>query len=424
MAATTPYTIFIFHRDLRLEDNTALAHAASLGHPIIPVFIFTPQQVGSRAPIKSLASIQFMLDSLEELASAIAQRKGRLLFLYGETAAALAGLVEKLDGPLAAIVETRDYTPFAKARQASVSQLAEKLGATHALIDDIYLLPPGTITNAQGRSMQKFTPFYEKARLKRIPHPAALPASAKFKKLVLGEPLASIAARILPRRSPAIQRGGRKEGLALLKHLPQHYDTTHDIPAIPTSSLSAHHHFGTVSIRETFYAAKESTMMTKAARDAFIRQLWWRDFYGNIMNSFEELYDTHPLEFQGKGWGTGGKAFEDWKNARTGKEMVDAGMRQLLETGYMHNRVRLICASYLVKDCGVHWRLGERFFAEHLVDYDITQNMMNWIWVASQLPFASAPFRRHDPDVQAERLDADHAYRERWLGEKKKQHSK
>lgn len=408
------YTIFLFHRDLRLQDNAALAHAASLGHPIVPVFVFTPKQVGRQAPIKSLASIQFMLDSLEELAGAISQRGGRLVFLYGDTAPALAGLIRKLGDAPASIVETRDYTPFAKEREASV----RALGHSFEAVDDLYLLPPGTITNAQGRTMQKFTPFYEKARLKRIAKPAGLPAGLHFKKVSEGDTLAAVAAKILPasQRREAIQRGGRSAALKLLKHLPVNYNTTHDIPAVETSRLSAHHHFGTISIRETYWAAKESDM-TGAAKDAFIRQLWWRDFYGNIMNSFEDLYKTGALDFQSKGWGTGGKAFEDWKAGRTGKEMVDAGMRQLNTTGYMHNRVRLICASYLVKDCGVHWRLGERYFAERLVDYDITQNMMNWIWVASQLPFASAPFRRHDPDVQAEKLDADRGYRNMWLKE-------
>ena len=125
-------------------------------------------------------------------------------------------------------------------------------------------------------------------------------------------------------------------------------------------------------------------------------------------------------EFQTKGWTLSAKkkeAFEDWKAAKTGLEMVDAGMRQLNISGYMHNRMRLICSSYLVKDLGVHWRLGERYFAEKLVDYDITQNMMNWIWIASELPFASAPFRRHDPEVGAERFDKEGVYRKTWLAD-------
>jgi deoxyribodipyrimidine photo-lyase len=238
----------------------------------------------------------------------------------------------------------------------------------------------------------------------------------KFHKVTGGLTLASVAKRILGDENVKIHvDGGRKEGLALLKRLPDAYHQTHDIPSVPTSNLSAHHHFGTISIRETLAAAKS---MPAAARQAFIRQLFWRDFYGNIMADFHGLYGMEATEFQSKGWTLSAKKrklFEDWKAGTTGKEMVDAGMRQLNTSGYMHNRMRLICSSYLVKDCGVHWRLGERYFADKLVDYDITQNMMNWIWVASELPFASAPFRRHDPEVGAERFNEDRSYRNLWL---------
>ena len=177
--------------------------------------------------------------------------------------------------------------------------------------------------------------------------------------------------------------------------------------------LSAHNHYGTVSIREV-HARGTTLGLTE-----FVRQLWWRDFYGNIMADFETLYGVGAYEFQAKApeqSGRAKKAFADWCAARTGVPLVDAGMRELLTTGYMHNRVRLVVASWLTKDMGVHWRLGERFFAKHLVDYDPAQNMMNWIWVASKLPFASAPFRRVDAYTTAKRFDPEGTYVAKWGG--------
>jgi deoxyribodipyrimidine photo-lyase len=159
----------------------------------------------------------------------------------------------------------------------------------------------------------------------------------------------------------------------------------------------------------------------------FRRQLWWRDFYGHIMADFKTLYGVEPYEFQASTPAQSEKAdqaFKDWCAGTTGVPLVDAGMRQLLRTGYIHNRVRLAVASWLVKDSKVHWRRGERFFAQHLVDYDATQNMMNWIWVASVLPFASAPFRRIDAYKTAERFDPDGAYVKKWLEGKEKESEK
>jgi len=177
--------------------------------------------------------------------------------------------------------------------------------------------------------------------------------------------------------------------------------------------LSAHNHYGTVSIREVYHAGKAIGLT------AFVRQLWWRDFYGHIMADFETLYKIHPYEFQKEPpRPLSTRQEEDLKNwclGTTGVPMVDAGIKELLTTGYMHNRVRLAVASWLVKDQKVHWRLGERFFAQHLVDYDATQNMMNWIWVASVLPFASAPFRKVDPYRTAEKFNAQGTYVKRWL---------
>jgi deoxyribodipyrimidine photo-lyase len=170
-----------------------------------------------------------------------------------------------------------------------------------------------------------------------------------------------------------------------------------------------------VSIRESYAVGRRHSNLTE-----FVRQLYWRDFYGQICWAFEGLYGESPYAFQGKGpWKADAAAqakFAKWSAGRTGQPIVDAGIKQLLATGYMHNRVRLVVASYLVKDLKVYWRWGEAFFAQHLVDYDLAQNFGNWCWVSSVLPFSQPPFRRFDPERTAEAIDPDGAYRAKWLG--------
>lgn len=439
--------VLLFHRDLRLVDHTGLRTAIALSRThnaqVLPLFVFTREQVSAENKLRSMNSIQFMLKSLEELEDAVRIDGGRMLFAYGATDKVLQRLHSRLPGGIKAIVETRDYTPYAKEREKAVAAVAESIGAEHHLAEDIYLLPPGSVKTGAGNTFQKFTPFYETVRRKAIPRPLPKPPVRWYRSggegglkgmsggrrsgatrrssrgmTFPGEvSLALMTRRLVPHPNPHIAvQGGRKEGLRLIKAIPRNYTAIHDVPAERTSMLSAHNHYGTVSIREVYHAGKA---IGGPSGMAFVRQLWWRDFYGGIMNDFETLYKTHPYEFQkDPPRPLSARQREDLKNwclGTTGVPLVDAGIKELLTTGYMHNRVRLAVASWLIKDRKVHWRLGERFFAQHLVDYDATQNMMNWIWVASVLPFASAPFRKVDPYRTAERFNADGVYVKRWL---------
>jgi deoxyribodipyrimidine photo-lyase len=217
--------------------------------------------------------------------------------------------------------------------------------------------------------------------------------------------------RLVPHPNSEIAvKGGREEGQHLMHSIPSNYEKIHDIPSQSTSMLSAHLHFGTVSIREVYWEGK------KKGVDAFVRQLYWREFYANIMDAFELLYKVHPYEFQKDRVVTEKQkeAFDKWCKGETGVPLVDAGMKQMLRTGYMHNRVRLVVANWLVKDMHVHWRLGERFFAQHLVDVSPSNNCGNWQWVASVLPFSQAPFRKVDAYKTAEKFDPDGTYVKKW----------
>lgn len=409
----TVQVLYIFHRDLRLADNRTLEAAAvqarKLHTKVVPVFIFTEVQVTAKNRFKSNNSIQFMLESLADLESATGDH---LNFWMGADQAVV--LKKHLGADLATthIFETADYTPFARARQEATQRLVPE-GQYH-LIDDTYLTEPGTVLTGGGRMFQKFTPFWNAAKSKPVPHPKGTPRIIWAGRRSDSLSLAAIKRKILPEENPEIHvHGGRAEGVKLLRRIPRNYAEIHDIPAERTTNLSAHHHFGTVSIRETFHAAHGLPELQ--------RQLYWRDFYGHICAAFEELYGESPYEFQAgtaePGWKYDRAVFKRWAEGRTGVPIVDAAMHQLLQTGYMHNRARLIVSNYLVKDQKIYWRWGERFFAQHLVDYDFAQNFGNWAWVASVFPWSQAPFRSLKAERQAERFDKDGRYVQKWNGD-------
>jgi deoxyribodipyrimidine photo-lyase len=404
----SPRIVFLFHRDLRLIDHRGLERAAavakSLNAEVVPLFVFTPQQV-THNPYKSTPAIQFMCDSLAELEADVKRAGGHMRFAYGDTIAILSSIKD-----LGGVLETRDYTPFAKEREAAIARFAESRGIVYEAVEDIYLLEPGSVKTGGGKTYQKFTPFYEAVKARSIAKPQPMADVPWYRgRIVLeaGVSLKDMQKRLVPHRHVLVQPGGRSEGLKRLA-IPTDYEVAHDDLSRESPQLSAHHHFGTISIRESYHASNNA---------AFKRQLYWRDFYGHLMAYFEVLYGSDPWEFQAPTRYRKGEeeVLEAWKRGETGVALVDAGIRQMLQTGFMHNRARMVVASWLVKDMGVHWRWGERFFAQHLVDYDPAQNMMNWISVASVLPFGSPPFRRHDPEASAKRLDKAGVYRTRWL---------
>jgi deoxyribodipyrimidine photo-lyase len=396
--------VFLFHRDLRLVDHRPLQHCLSLKHPVVPLFVFDPQQVDPGVEVRSVKSLACLFQSLEELDRGLSSG---LCLAYGDVCGVLGSLHKKTR--IHHVVETRDYTPFALRRQERVAQWCGQNRVGHVLMDDLYFFPPGTVRNRSGRVFQKFTPFYHhisrmdippplgrvRGRFLRATTPYAVSLRGLFKRLCPGSPGWKGERRKY--------QGGREEGLWLLRHLPRDYDTS---GSWEKSGLSVHHHYGTISVRESYARAG------RLGLEGFQRQLFWREFYGNLMAFFQELYHTDPLAFQSppRLSKEKKKVLDAWCRGETGVPILDAAMNQLNEEGFMPNRLRMIVASWLVKDMGVPWRYGERYFANHLLDYDLTQNMMNWVWVASVLPFASAPFRRFSTD-----FPPDHPYLRAWL---------
>ena len=423
--------LYIHNRDLRRPDNRGLEAAAAWAKEhsarVAPVYIFTPAQVGPRSPIRSAKSVTCMLHGLAELDDS---SSGCLGFYYGDTLTILKEIAKGV--AVAAIFTCADYTPFALARESTIGNWCSGAGIHFQAVDDIYLHAPGSVLNKAGKPFQKFTPFYDAARIKEVERPRPAVRGPFVKQPLTNSYSVSLegaaekmGAKFLEEGEDVAYMGGRSNALKQLARIPRNYAQIHDMLPEHTSGLSVHNHYGAVSIREVYWKAK--SFATGAAADdmaAFIRQLYWRDFYGHVMAAFEDLYGVSAYDFQ-----TGARyeslsaekaaVLKAWKEGKTGVPLVDAGMRQMNETGFMHNRARLVVSSWLIKDQGIWWRHGERYFAERLLDYDFTQNMLNWCWVASVLPFSQAPFRRHDPERIAERLDPEGVYVKRWLGEEK-----
>lgn len=412
--------LFIFRRDLRIIDNVGLnllnAHCAN----IYTIFIFTPEQVTDQNKFKSEKAVQFMLDSLADLSAAINKYGGKLYTFYGENEKVVAHCVNmfKID----VVGFNIDYTPYARKRDESLSKLGKALAVDMAYAHDYYLHQPGSILTLGHTPYKKFTPYYESALKIPIDSPMGLKTLHLAKKNALPAATYTIALADAQRKFTSahvgefmLVRGGRvnaKKKLALAMRSQKHYSTTHNNLANSTSQLSAYIKFGCVSIREVYQAFKHN-------RD-FIRQLIWRDFYANILFAFPQVLG-HAMKpnYNKITWShTASSAwFKAWCAGQTGYPVVDAGMRQLNQTGYMHNRARLIVASFLVKTLLISWENGEKYFATKLTDYDPASNNGNWQWIASTGADSQPYFRIFNPTEQGKRFDPACDYIKAWLPE-------
>ncbi|WP_349432074.1 deoxyribodipyrimidine photo-lyase [Methylomarinum sp. Ch1-1] len=408
--------LFIFRRDLRLVDNSALNQALKQARIVIPCFIFDPAQIESH-PYQSAPGLQFMLQSLEDLQRQFAHIGARLNLCYGSPEKVIGQLcaLEKLE----AVFVNRDYTPFSIDRDKRMQQRCRELNVDFHSFNDALLTEPEQIGKSGGGPYQVFTPFYNTARHAPVPLPQALTATNFHPGL--GEARQYDPKPLRDRRlNAAIQPGGRDAALNILDRLARFsdYPQQRDIPALAgTSRLSAHLKFGDCSVREVLHAVQTQL----GPEHALIRQLYWRDFFTHIGFHFPRVFGhAFRQKYDAIVWPNKHEDFQAWCEGRTGFPIVDAGMRELKQTGYMHNRVRMITASFLVKDLHIDWRWGERHFARHLVDYDPCVNNGNWQWAASTGCDAQPYFRIFNPWRQQQKFDPQCRYIYRWLPELEK----
>jgi len=414
MAPIYQKALFVFRRDLRLADNTALIAAHQMSKAVLPCFVFDPRQV-EKHPYRSLNALQFMLESLDELAADIKKKGGQLHFLQGRPQPVLAELIKQQK--IEALFLNRDYTPFSIKRDHSLKVLCRKLGIGFHAYGDSLLHEPEEVQKGNGGPYTMFTPFFRRAS--RMP--VRRPLRHEFNNFLItphAREQKSLFKKILNVSNNNIfVHGGRSQALETLKCISRFktYRRMRDIPAqAGTTCLSAHNKFGTVSIREVYHAIRDAL----GPNHLLIQQLFWRDFFQHIAFHFPHVFKgSFRKQYDKIRWENDRRKFKAWCLGRTGFPIVDAGMRQLNTTGYMHNRVRMIVASFLVKDLHIDWRWGEKYFAQKLVDYDPAVNNGNWQWAASTGCDAQPYFRIFNPWRQQKKFDPECRYIKRWLPE-------
>ncbi|HQQ64299.1 MAG TPA: deoxyribodipyrimidine photo-lyase [Pseudomonadales bacterium] len=406
-----PTSLFLFRRDLRLHDNLALNTALSASQQVVPCFILDKnllRQIGSHWP-----RVQYLLAALQELDASLREHGSRLHVVYDNDTAGIAHLQKQCGAQ--AIYFHRDFSTYARRRDAAIAAQCKQSGIDCHAVDGITLHAPEQTLKADGTPYTVFTPFFRRAFQLPVNKPRKLADGTLAKRgtetLSLGAAIRSAKINMHHDVSPAAQARLSLKNLASL----QDYETTRDIPAINgTSHLSVALRFGIVSPREAWWAIAQAL----GSEHPLLRQLYWRDFFFSIGEYFPRVFTgCFHQQYNRIRWPDNTDWIEAWKSGRTGFPIVDAGMRELRATGYMHNRVRMIVASFLVKDLHVDWRIGERHFAEQLLDYEPCINNGNWQWAASTGCDAQPYFRIFNPWTQQQKFDPDCIYIKHWVPE-------
>jgi deoxyribodipyrimidine photo-lyase len=403
-------TVFFFRRDLRLEDNLGLLTALDASEEVLPAFVFDPRQTDpEKNEYFSAPAFNFLLNSLAELNEALAHRGSQLYVFSGDPAAITESLITQDD--IDAVYVNKDYTPFARTRDKEIADICEKYDVAFARCDDLTLSPIEDIRTGQDKIYTVFTPFMRNAATYDVPEPH----KNNYQNYYVDRPNTQTATLTTFNVSDKVNseslilHGGRGEALAILAendYLKQ-YKEQRNFPAQRgTSRLSAHHKFGTISIRESYHMAASAS----GKGSHFISELYWRDFYYYIAYHFPIVFTQSFLPWaKNLDWVNDKEQFTAWCEGKTGVPMVDAAMRELNHTGWIHNRSRMIVASYLTKNLLINWQWGERYFATKLIDYDPAQNNGGWQWSAST-GADPRPLRIFNPFTQATKYDPDAVY--------------
>ena len=412
-----------FRCDLRLRDNVALHAACQASDIVVPVFIFDPRIL--EAPETGAPIVGFMLECLRALEKDITDAGGKLIFRHGAVEEEMRWLISATKAT--ALYFNRDYEPEARKRDAAVEKLARSLGMEVHHHKDGVLHEPDEIVKEDGNPYRVFTPYSRAWRGK--PKPDTLPR-VEFKYPSEFKPPPS-----LPLPTPtelgfnleiSLPPAGEQAGSERLSQFAQgdllQYASKRDFPALDaTSRLSPHLRLGTISPRTVLEAVSKAVKNHPGARkeaDTFVNELIWRDFYRQILWYFPHVAtSSFKEEYNDLEWENDERLFKAWCAGRTGFPIVDAGMRQLNTTGWMHNRVRMIVAMFLTKDLLISWQWGERYFMQKLIDADLASNNGGWQWSASTGTDAQPYFRIFNPISQAQKFDPEGAYIHKYVSE-------
>ncbi|MGE5476759.1 MAG: cryptochrome/photolyase family protein [Bacteroidales bacterium] len=411
-------TLIWLRQDLRLADNPALAAAAP--GPVVLAFVLDedgPWRPGG-------ATRWWLHHSLAALAQALTARGNRLVLLKGDALAEIPRFAATIGAT--AVHWNRRWEPGEPAREAEMGRRLAAGGIGHRAFAADLLFEPGTVRTKSGGSFQVFTPFWRAALAlpepaRPLPPPAALPLPPGVPAGMALEALGLMPAITWWQTMAGTWRPGEDGAAArlaaFLDHGLESYDRERDRPDHDgTSMLSPHLAFGEISPRQIWHAVR--TRAPSAGAETFLKELGWREFSHQLIASFPDLA-TQPLQpaFAAFPWAEDDAALAAWRRGRTGFPIVDAGMRQLWATGWMHNRVRMIVGSFLVKDLLLPWQAGERWFWDTLVDANAAANAASWQWVAGCGADAAPYFRVFNPITQGEKFDPTGSYVRRWVPE-------
>ena len=393
-------SVFWHRRDLRLDDNTGLSAALESGYPVLPIFIFDTDILKELK--KDDARLSFIHQELNRINRELGEFNSSILCLYGTPLAVLKKLEEQFE--IANVFTNRDYEPYAIKRDEIIKAWFNSKGIEFSSFKDQLIFEPGEVLKNDGSPYTVYTPFKNKWRdlfknnqLKNH----GIEASANFFQCDYKIPeladIGFVASTITVKDYSLDQL--------------EDYKATRDIPSLDsTSKLSVHLRFGTVSIRQVVSDVLEN--------ESFLNELIWREFFMQILYHFPHVVtENFRPKYNGIQWRNKEDEFERWKNGNTGYPMVDAGMRELNATGYMHNRVRMVVAGFLCKHLLIDWRWGEAYFAEKLLDYELASNNGNWQWAAGTGCDAAPYFRVFNPTEQVKKFDPELKYIRKWVPE-------
>lgn len=404
-------------RDLRLHDNAALQAALHHSPNLLPVFILDPQALNSRYHDQAHKRQAFLFGGLRKLDEHLSYRGARLVVRAGPPAETLAALMHETGAN--AVFAEEDVSPYARHRDQRVAQ---QLPLT--LVQGLTVRPPGAVLKADGQPYTVFTPFsraWQAQPLPRLHERIPAPDRIHSPGQVASHPLPQLAAAIP--FVPGENEGYRRLAKFTSQTIFDYAEGRNQLDLNGTSTLSPYLHFGMVSARSAVVCAAEAiraaaTPVARQGAEAWLNELIWREFYITILYYFPHvLRESFRSELRHIAWENDETKYTAWCEGRTGYPVVDAAMRQLKATGWMHNRARMIVASFLVKDLLIDWRWGERFFMEHLVDGDLAANNGGWQWTAGVGTDAAPYFRVFNPILQGEKFDPSGKFVRHWLPE-------
>jgi deoxyribodipyrimidine photo-lyase len=405
--AVVEINIMWFRRDLRLTDNAALYHALKQGKPVLPIFIFDTN-ILNQLEDKKDRRVEFIREALEDMQQKLVALGSSLQVFYGKPETVFQEIIGKYQ--VSTVYTNHDYEPYAIGRDLSIKNILGSSGVGFQTYKDQVIFEKDEVLKSDGKPYTVFTPYSRTWKEKLQPfYLKAYPVEKYAKHFLQQEPhtIPSLA-------SMGFEASGEPFPARMVKmEIVKKYTEQRNFPAIQgTSRLSVHLRFGTLSIRQL--AAKILT-----ANETFLNELIWRDFYQAILYHFPGVGNGKAFkpEYDAIEWRNNEAEFEVWCQGKTGYPIVDAGMRELNATGFMHNRVRMITASFLVKHLLIDWRWGEAYFAQKLLDFDLASNNGGWQWAASSGCDAAPYFRIFNPTLQTQKFDPKLKYIRKWIPE-------